>query len=179
MTRQIFLTAFCLLGALHASAQSPYAGEQERSIKALSDQRVAGLLAGRGLGYAKAAELNGYPGPKHVLELADELSLSDRQRSHAREIFQDMQARASKLGRHLVEAEAELDRAFGDGGISSGRLEELVAASARIEGELRAAHLQAHLVQADLLDDEQVARYMRLRGYGEHDGTGSRHEHHH
>ena len=37
---------------------------------------VADLKAGRGMGLALAAELNGYPGPSHVLELADKLKLS-------------------------------------------------------------------------------------------------------
>jgi hypothetical protein len=44
-------------------AQSPYAGMQTRPIKALSAEQVADLKAGRGMGLAMAAELNGYPGP--------------------------------------------------------------------------------------------------------------------
>jgi hypothetical protein len=62
-------------------AQSPYAGMQTRPIKALSAEQVADLKAGRGMGLAMAAELNGYPGPAHVLELADKLDLSDQQRT--------------------------------------------------------------------------------------------------
>ena len=54
-------------------AQTPYAEMQGRSIKALSDQQIADLNTGRGMGLALAAELNGYPGPSHVLELADKL----------------------------------------------------------------------------------------------------------
>ena len=54
-----------------ALAQSPCAGMQARSIKALSEQQVADLKAGRGMGLALSAELNGYPGPAHVLELSD------------------------------------------------------------------------------------------------------------
>lgn len=155
-------------------AQSPYAGQQDRAIKSLSSERMAGLEAGSGLGYAKAAELNGYPGPKHVLELADELDLSESQRTRTRELFEAMQARASALGRELIDAEAALDEAFAERDISPERLAKLVAASARLEGDLRRVHLEAHLDQAALLDDEQVARYVRLRGYG----RGS-HEHHH
>lgn len=159
-------------------AQSPYAGEQERRIKALPQERIAGLEAGRGLGYAKAAELNGYPGPMHVLELADELDLTEAQRARTRSLFEAMQARAAVLGRELVAAEAALDRAFAGREISSEQLPELVAAAARIEGELRTVHLQAHLDQAELLEEKQVADYVRLRGYGDH-AAGHRHHHRH
>src|SRR5581483_11779332 len=49
----------------HQSSQAPYAGLQHRAVKALSDQQLADLRAGRGMGLALAAELNGYPGPIH------------------------------------------------------------------------------------------------------------------
>ena len=48
---------------------SPYAGQESRRIKSLSEQDIAELRAGRGWGLAKAAELNGMPGPAHLLEL--------------------------------------------------------------------------------------------------------------
>jgi Spy/CpxP family protein refolding chaperone len=171
---RIFLTLLVLLSASPLGyAQSPYAGQQDRAVKSLSAERMAGLEAGRGLGYAKAAELNGYPGPKHVLALADELDLSEAQRARTRELFEAMQAQASALGRELIAAEAALDEAFAERDISRERLAELVAASARIEGDLRRVHLEAHLDQAALLSDDQVDRYTRLRGYG-----SDSHEHH-
>src|ERR1043166_1905183 len=57
-------------GGMHGGAGmmqggSPYAGQQSREIKSLSDQEIDGLKNARGLGLAKAAELNGYPGPRH------------------------------------------------------------------------------------------------------------------
>ena len=58
---------------------SPYAGQQARDIKALSPDEIQGYLTGQGMGLAKAAELNGYPGPLHVLELAAELKLTEEQ----------------------------------------------------------------------------------------------------
>lgn len=75
-----------LLASTVAFAQSPYSGMQTRPIKALSEQQVADLKAGRGMGLALAAELNGYPGPSHVLELADKLDLSADQRTSVRGI---------------------------------------------------------------------------------------------
>ncbi|MEO8319793.1 MAG: hypothetical protein ABI561_15865 [Bradyrhizobium sp.] len=68
--------AFAVLLSGSALAQSPYAGMQDRPVKALSEQQVADLKAGRGMGLALPAELNGYPGPSHLLELADRLNLS-------------------------------------------------------------------------------------------------------
>ena len=56
--------AFLLLGVSSLTfAQSPYAGQESREIKSLSPAEVDGYLAGAGMGFAKAAELNGYPGP--------------------------------------------------------------------------------------------------------------------
>lgn len=57
----------------------PYAGLETRQIKALSGEPVAELRAGEGMGLALAAELNGYPGPRHVLDLANQLGLTDEQ----------------------------------------------------------------------------------------------------
>src|SRR5258708_7085156 len=73
-------------GASLAHSQQPYAGLEGRSIKALSEQQIADLQAGRGMGLALAAELNGYPGPMHVLEFADSLGLSDQQRAKMQEL---------------------------------------------------------------------------------------------
>lgn len=162
-----------------AFAQTPYAGLQDRAIKALSSERIAGLEAGRGLGYAMAAELNGYPGPMHVLELAEALELSDEQVEQTSALFKAMRERAAALGRELIAAEAALDRAFAGRDITPARLGELVAASARIEGELRRVHLEAHLDQTVLLDEAQTAEYMRLRGYADPDDGRSHRRHRH
>jgi hypothetical protein len=48
-------------------------------VKTLSDEQIADLKAGRGMGLALAAELNGYPGPSHAVELAGPLDLSGEQ----------------------------------------------------------------------------------------------------
>jgi hypothetical protein len=58
---------------------NPYAGQQTRSIKALSPEDIDELRKCAGMGLAKAAELNGYPGPLHVLALTKELRLTPDQ----------------------------------------------------------------------------------------------------
>src|SRR6516165_12280402 len=105
--------AICLpFFAQVAFAQSPYAGMQTRTIKALSDQQIADLKAGRGMGLALPAELNGYPGPVHVLELSDQLGLSAEQKARVQALFESMKAEAVPLGAKLLEQEAALNEQF-------------------------------------------------------------------
>jgi len=171
MIRKVLAALFLVTMAQSIQAQdSPYTSFQGREIKALSPERVASLLAGEGAGYALAAELNGYPGPRHVLDLADSLSLTDEQRARVGKIFHDMQTAARALGRRIVAGEATLDTAFADGTIDAGRLEESLAELARLEGELRRVHLAAHLEVTAVLSRHQVQDYERLRGYGSHSG---------
>lgn len=148
-----------------AAGAQPYAGWESRPIAALAPEQVEDLLAGRGAGYALAAELNHYPGPTHVLELSDEIALSEGQESAVREVFTAMQGEARALGGELVALEAELDEAFAMSAIDPARLRELTAAVAGVEGALRNVHLAAHLDVTAILTADQVARYDELRGY--------------
>src|SRR5882757_7719114 len=91
-----------------AMAQQPYAGMQARPVKALSEQQTADLQAGRGTGLALAAELNGYPGPTHVLELKKELALTAEQRDRIEKLFADMKAETIPIGQRLIGLETEL-----------------------------------------------------------------------
>jgi Spy/CpxP family protein refolding chaperone len=152
-----------------ASAQShqPYAGQDKRDVKALSETEIADLLAGRGMGLAKAAELNGYPGPMHVLEHAAALDLSDEQRRAVEAIRARMSAAAQALGREVVAAERALDAAFVEGRIDEAQMKAGTNAIAALNGRLRAVHLAAHLETKLLLTPPQLIRYAALRGYGE------------
>ena len=162
-----------LVLAAHGADQSPYAGEEQRSIKSMSAQEIESLSRGEGMGFAKAAELNRYPGPKHVLELADKLELSTEQRRQTAELFKAMQANAVALGAKLIAAEAELDRLFAAAAIDGDSLKAQLAEIGDLRTQLRFVHLEAHLQQATILDHDQVARYVSLRGY-----HGAHAEHH-
>ena len=167
MNKSLAFAAACLV-ALPASAQlAPYAGQQQRPIKALSSEEVAGLLAGEGMGLAKAAELNGFPGPAHVLEHADALELTPQQRVLTRTLFDTHKASARRLGEAVVEAERALDHAFQAGRIDPAMLSRLTADIGIRQARLREEHLRTHLEQAALLRKEQVERYAQLRGYRE------------
>jgi Spy/CpxP family protein refolding chaperone len=159
-----------------ALAASPYVDQTSRGIKALSDSEVADYLAGRGMGFAKAAELNGYPGPAHVLELSQQLALSPAQQQKTEAIFGRMQDDARRLGQRLVDAERALDQLFASRTISPSLLHEKLESIASLQREVREVHLQAHLEEAGVLSADQAASYWHLRGYAQ---GGTEHTHAH
>lgn len=153
---------------------SPYAGQQQQEISSLSPAEVADLRAGRGMGLARPAELNGYPGPLHVLELAAALELSAEQRARTEALYARMQAAAREAGARWIEAERDLDALFRTRQVTP---ESLRAALDRVgaqQARVRDVHLQAHLEQTALLTPAQIERYVQLRGYA----GGHRHHQH-
>ena len=164
--------------AQHNSA-SPYAGLERRTVKALSDEQIADLRAGRGMGFALPAELNGYPGPIHVLELADRLRLTGEQRTRMQELHAVMKAETVPLGERLISQEAELDRQFATRAVTTMSLEEVTAGIGATQGALRLAHLRHHLSTLDVLTPEQVRQYGELRGYQAPGGHGHGPKGHH
>lgn len=144
---------------------SPYNEFTDREIKALSAEEIEGLLNGDGLGMALPAELNRYPGPKHLLELGETLGLSPDQESEVQAVFDAMQAQAQSLGQTIVELERDLDRSFAEGTITEARLDELLEAIALHRARLRATHLRAHLLVLPVLTKSQREHYERVRGY--------------
>ena len=163
-----------------AAATNSYAGEENREIKALSPEEVEGYLAGKGMGFAKAAELNNYPGPLHVLQLAEELRLSENQRAKSEELFRSMQQEVRQLGARFVAKERELDRLFASKKADEPRLHSLLQEIAVLGAAIRESHLRAHLTQLKILSDRQIDRYAKLRGYdtaGAEEANGERHSH--
>jgi Spy/CpxP family protein refolding chaperone len=151
--------------AASAAESSRYGGWQERSITALSPEQIEDYLEGRGMGMALPAELNGYPGPRHVLELADELDLTPDQRATTEQLFEDMRRKAIDLGEQIVEREAALDELFASGTASAAALHATTEALGRLNGRLRAHHLSYHLGMRDILDPFRIEMYSRLQGY--------------
>jgi hypothetical protein len=155
---------------------SPYAGQQARSIKALSDEDIAALRKGEGMGMAKAAELNGYPGPAHVLALARQLPLTDDQSRQVQLVFNRMSAAAKPLGDEVIIHERALDQLFAEGRAAQDHVAAETASIGELQGRLRSVHLAAHLETRALLNSDQVTNYQRLRGYGD-SAVPSRHHH--
>ena len=159
----ILAASLAMTGAMAQTA--PYAGQQTRAIKALSTQDVADLQTGQGMGLAKAAELNGYPGPAHVLEHADALGLNDHQRTATHALLTAHKAQARQLGAQLLDRERTLDQGFAARQIDEARLAQLMREIGALQGQLREEHLRTHLTQTALLQPEQIQKYAVLRGY--------------
>jgi hypothetical protein len=152
--------------AMVALAQHrPYAGQQERDLKALSANDVQDYLRGAGMGYAKPAELNHYPGPAHILELADQLGLSPEQRAEAKNLMDAHRVHAALTGAKVIEAERHLEALFRRGDVSEAELADAARIAASLQGEYRLSHLETHRRVRAVLTDEQVTRYDELRGY--------------
>lgn len=168
------MTLLFILGALNQPTTSPYVGEAMRAIKSLSPEQIDGYLNARGMGLAKAAELNSYPGPMHVLQLKDQLELTPRQLEKTQAIFNEMKELATRLGREIVDRETELDRAFVARSIDELKLKTALREIGRLQTELRLAHLRAHLLMRQVLTGDQIRRYDELRGYAQPSGKESR-----
>lgn len=181
MRRTVCLLVLSLALSVVASAQENkrgvYAGEERREIKSLSAEEVEQLLNGHGMGLARAAELNHYPGPRHVLELAAELRLTPEQRAQTQAAFERMRDEAVRLGRRIVERERALDALFARGDMNAGKLRTETSEIAQLQGALRAAHLVAHLEMRRILSPQQIKKYDELRGYAAGQKTGGQHDH--
>ena len=170
------LVAALLLIALSAAAQhaqhgrhgaaSPYAREEVRVLESLSAEDIAELRRGGGWGLAKAAELNGVPGPAHLLELENEIALTAEQVTALEALFRDMQTRAIAEGERLIALEEALDEAFRTRTVTDEALRRMLGEIEASRNALRYTHLSAHLTTPPLLSEAQIARYNALRGYG-------------
>ncbi len=174
-SRVLFIVALFASICSNAQAQQAYAGLEKRTIKALSDQQIYDLRAGRGMGMALPAELNGYPGPSHVIELADKLTLSESQVATAKILFASMKAEAIPLGERLISQKSELERHFAGRTITPALLTGATVEIGATQAALAETHLKYHLSTAELLTPSQRQRYSELRGY---EGGAPQHHHH-
>jgi Spy/CpxP family protein refolding chaperone len=155
------------LGQHNHGSQTPYAGMQNRAVKSLSDDDIKELRRGGGWGLALAAELNGMPGPAHLLELKDQIPLTDDQEVKTQALLNDMRKAAIPTGERLIAAETALETAFAKGAINEASLRGLLAESESARTELRFIHLSQHFKTVQYLKPEQIKRYNILRGYAE------------
>jgi len=180
-TRQLAVTFFLIFGLSGiavAVSESNYSGQEQRKIKSLLQAEIDGYLTGKGMGFAKSAELNHFPGPKHVMELANELSLSKDQREQTQRIYDVMKDKAIGYGQLLVQNEEKIEKLFAEGIVNPNLLEKALSESAKIRSKLRGAHLVAHIEQKAVLSKHQIRLYDNLRGYtGGH--SMQEHKHHH
>lgn len=182
MTKLLYLCICAValtIKVVWADSTSAYAGQETRDIKALAPEDVDAYLSGKGIGLAKAAELNGYPGPAHVLAMSDELQLNPSQKRRTEVLFNTMQAKAIALGHALIEQERELDDQFSSKKITQELLAVLLRRIGELQAQVRGTHLEAHLAQLAILTPSQVAKYQELRGYTDATVHQGNHQHAH
>jgi Spy/CpxP family protein refolding chaperone len=166
----------CSLLFTAQSIRTSNADEPLDKVETLAGDEIQGLLNGEGMGAAKTAELNHYPGPRHVLDLASQLRLSGVQRNKTQEIYDRMHEEAVRLGKAILYKEEELENTFKKDKLDWNKLKTLVMEIAQLRGELRLVHLVAHLEMKRVLSREQIEKYDELRGYG---NRGPIDQHHH
>ncbi len=160
-----FLASSAYAAGNHGSHSSLYAGEEKRDIKSLSPADIAEMTRGGGWGLAKAAELNGVPGPMHLLELKDEIPLSPDQVQKIETLYDEMKASAVELGKELIRLERELELQFQNRTVTNASLKESLSAISDTRETLRYTHLATHLETPQILSPAQIERYNFLRGY--------------
>ena len=114
---------------------------------------------------AKPAELNGYPGPRHVLDAfeAREFDLTKQQHEQTKALYEKMRSGAIKLGKQIIDIEKEINDAFVNRTIAEEFLQNKVSESANLYSQLRVAHLKYHLSMIEILSPQQVEKYNKLR----------------
>ena len=152
---------------LQSGTRSPYADtyDSDAPIRALSGELVEQIRQGQGASLALPAELNGLPGPLHVLDLADQLDLSPGQQAQVQDVYDRYLADAVPAGERYLAAAQALEEGLRSRAMLEEELSALVAEASRLEGELVTIHLTAHLRTAGVLTPEQIAIYNQLRGY--------------
>jgi len=168
MKSPILIATLALTLATSAQSQSkhqPYKGLETREIASMSPDDIEELSNGGGWGLALPAELNGHPGPRHVLELGEALGLSPEQTLEMRDIYKAMKAEAIAAGLALIDAERSIDAGFKSGALDPDKLRVLITVAENARANLRYIHLSRHLQSVDLLTQEQTAKYAELRGY--------------
>jgi hypothetical protein len=155
--------------------RSPYARLPGAGATGLLPQEVESLRKGEGMALAMAAELNGYPGPRHLLDAAaaGQLELRPDQRESLQRLYDGMLAEAKAKGQEILRAEEELAMRFRHGHIDEAGLREILGRIGQLRAGLRLIHLRTHLETGALLTPDQIGRYKTLRGYD----SGGIHQH--
>lgn len=162
----LFLIGFAAQAEPNTHAtKSKYAGQESRAIKSLSKDDISELRRGGGWGLAKAAELNGVPGPAHLLELKAEIPLSPSQVEKIKGVYERMKAKAIHQGEELITLELKLERHFTKRTITDEILRSTLGEIAEARRNLRYIHLATHLETPSILSEDQIIKYNELRGY--------------
>jgi Spy/CpxP family protein refolding chaperone len=149
---------------MHGQAEGGGQGMGGGMLGGVSEQEKEALLKGAGLGAGMIAMMNGYPGPKHVLEMGDELELTAAQRESIGKTYGNVKAESVKLGTELVEKDEALTALFTAGSATTGEVGKLSRDIGELQGRVRAAHLNAHVETFDALTPAQREKLSSMQG---------------
>jgi hypothetical protein len=160
-------TAILLLSCIAAAqaADSPHVGQEKRVAKGQSEKEAGDYLGGRGTDLSKVAEMNGYPGPGHVLEETQKLGLSAKQLEKTQRVYDSMTHSASRIGKAILHKEAELASLFAEQKATPENTERLLKELANLQADLRMVHLNGHLSMRQILSKPQIEKYSQVRGF--------------
>jgi hypothetical protein len=164
-------------GAPAGNVRSPYAVLRGTAATGLLPEEVEGLVSGKGMALALAAEVNGYPGPRHVLDAAEagQLLLRPDQHAAVERLNAQMLEEAQAKGQEILRVETDLAHRFREGRIDDPSLRETLNRVGQFRAELRFIHLRTHLTTRALLAADQIARYNTVRGYDVSGGSPQPH----
>ncbi len=134
-------------------------------ISSLTYQEYIGYKTGEGMGMAKPAELNNYPSPKYILDMGKELKLSENQKAQLKMIYVNMKKKAEEMGTFILQEERKLNDSFASGKPNEGSIIYYSNKIGLFQGELRNAHLQAHLKAHGILNADQIKKCNKLMAY--------------
>ena len=163
----LFLSANCVIAQNKATNSSPDTSKASviagSPIKSLSPEEYASYQNGDDMGLAKPAELNDYPSPARALALAKELKLNESQRKQLEAAEEVLDSKAKEMGRFILQHEKKLNDLFSSGKVNEGNVIYYCNQIGLYQGELRNAHLQAHLKTRKILSPDQVKKISRLK----------------
>ena len=152
-----------LLSLLAVASQAPAERPPSHPREALHyiclQMEQEALENGQGLGMALVADRNGFPGPRHILDMKEQLQLNSDQERKAQDLFDRMHTRAVVLGKEVLAKEAALERLFSADEPDEAGVRRLLAESAA----LRWVHLSAHLEARGMVTPEQLHLYHTAR----------------
>jgi Spy/CpxP family protein refolding chaperone len=123
------------------------------------------LRNGAGWGLALVAELNGVPGPAHLLNMRNQIAYNHDQFAAIEASFKQMKSQAREYGVRLIELERALGDLFKNGSADTVSVRAALGKIATTRLELRYVHLATHLEMMTILSTDQISQYNQLRGY--------------
>lgn len=150
----------------------------QTEVRGMSEELIQTYRTGGGGGVALLAELNGHPGPRHILDLADDLELTSEQLEQIQALIDVIQPEAIQIGEAILAGEAALEEAFRQQTIDERSLEARLTNLGTLQAELRFIHLRTHLATVEILTPDQIERYNIVRGYAAENSSQGQHGNH-